>query len=104
MARMHARRKGRSGSSPQTRKENPKWSPKAKDVEKLILELSADGKSSSEIGIILRDMHGVPSVKLATGKSISSVLSDGGSSPSLPEDLTNLMRKAVRSRRALKIK
>ena len=31
MARMHARRKGRSGSSPQTRKENPKWSPKAKD-------------------------------------------------------------------------
>ena len=47
MARMHARRKGRSGSSPQTRKENPKWSPKAKDVEKLILELSADGKSSS---------------------------------------------------------
>ena len=61
---------------PQTRKESPKWSPKAKDVEKLILELSADGKSSSEIGIILRDMHGVPSVKLATGKSISSVLSD----------------------------
>ena len=103
MARMHARRKGRSGSSPQTRKENPKWSPKAKDVEKLILELSADGKSSSEIGIILRDMHGVPSVKLATGKSISSVLSDGGSSPSLPEDLTNLMRKAVRLGEHLKI-
>ena len=36
MARMHARRKGRSGSSAQTRKENPKWSPKAKDVEKLL--------------------------------------------------------------------
>ena len=74
MARMHTRRKGRSGSSPQTRKENPKWSPKAKDVEKLVIELSAEGKSSSEIGIILRDTHGVPSVKLATGKSISKIL------------------------------
>ena len=48
-------------------------------------------------------MHGVPSVKLATGKSISSVLSDGGSSPSLPEDLTNLMRKAVRLGEHLKL-
>ena len=96
MARMHARRKGRSGSSPQTRKENPKWSPKGKDVERLVMELSSEGKSSSEIGIILRDMHGVPSVKLATGKSITSILSDGGVASSLPEDLTNLMRKAVR--------
>ena len=48
-------------------------------------------------------MHGVPSVKLATGKSISSVLSDQGSSPSLPEDLTNLMRKAVRLGEHLKL-
>ena len=96
MARMHARRKGRSGASPQTRKENPKWSPKGKDVEKLVIELSSEGKSSSEIGIILRDMHGVPSVKLATGKSVTSILSDGGVALSLPEDLTNLMRKAVR--------
>ena len=103
MARMHARRKGRSGSSPQTRKENPKWSPKAKEVEKVIMELSSEGKSSSEIGIILRDIHGVPSVKLATGKSITSILSDGGAASSLPEDLTNLMRKAVRLGEHLKI-
>jgi len=96
MARMHTRRRGRSGSSPQTRKENPKWAPKAKDVEKLISELSVEGKSSSEIGIMLRDLHGVPSVKLATGKSISQILSDNGASPTLPEDLTNLMRTAVR--------
>ena len=103
MARMHARRRGRSGSSPQTRKENPKWAPKAKDVEKLISELSGEGKSSSEIGLMLRDLHGVPSVKLATGKSISQILSDNGSSPTLPEDLTNLMRKAVRLGEHLKL-
>ena len=103
MARMHARRKGRSGSSPQTRKENPNWSLKSKDVEKLVLELSASGNSSSEIGIILRDLHGVPSVKLATGKSISKILSSNNVSSQLPEDLTNLMRKAVRLGEHLKL-
>tara|TARA_B100000029_G_scaffold445320_1_gene465650 strand:+ start:49 stop:501 length:453 start_codon:yes stop_codon:yes gene_type:complete len=103
MARMHARRKGRSGSSPQTRKENPKWSLKSKDVEKLVLELSASGHSSSEIGIILRDLHGVPSVKLATGNSISKILSSNDVSSQLPEDLTNLMRKAVRLGEHLKL-
>ena len=100
---MHARRKGRSGSSPQTRKENPKWSLNSKDVEKLVLELSASGNSSSEIGIILRDLHGVPSVKLATGKSISKILSSNNVSSQLPEDLTNLMRKAVRLGEHLKL-
>ena len=103
MARMHARRKGRSGSSPQTRKENPNWSLKSKDVEKLVLELSASGHSSSEIGIILRDLHGVPSVKLATGNSISKILSSKDVSSQLPEDLTNLMRKAVRLGEHLKL-
>jgi small subunit ribosomal protein S15 len=67
MARIHARRKGRSGSSPQTRQENPKWSPKAKDVEKKIVELASEGQSTSQIGIALRDTHAVPSVKLAMG-------------------------------------
>ena len=100
---MHARRKGRSGSSPQTRKENPKWSLNSKDVEKLVLELSASGNSSSEIGITLRDLHGVPSVKLATGKSISKILSSNNVSSQLPEDLTNLMRKAVRLGEHLKL-
>ena len=103
MARMHARRKGRSGSSPQTRKENPKWSLKSKDVEKLVLELSASGNTLSQVGIILRDLHGVPSVKLATGRSISNILSSNDISSQLPEDLTNLMRKAVRLGEHLKL-
>jgi len=103
MARIHARRKGRSGSSPQTRQENPKWSPKAKDVEKKIVELASEGHSTSQIGIALRDTHAVPSVKLAMGKSISKVLAEKELSPSLPEDLTNLMRKAVRLGEHLKV-
>ena len=103
MARIHARRKGRSGSSPQIRKNNPRWSPKSKDVEKTIIELASEGHSTSQIGIALRDTHAVPSTKLATGKSISKVLAEKDLSPSLPEDLTNLMRKAVRLGEHLKI-
>ncbi|MEC8997272.1 MAG: 30S ribosomal protein S15 [Candidatus Thermoplasmatota archaeon] len=103
MARIHARHRGRSGSSPQTRKESPKWSPKPKEVEKDVLKLASEGLSTSQIGITLRDTHGVPSVKLATGKSILMILQENKVSPSLPEDLTNLMRKAVRLGEHLKV-
>lgn len=103
MARIHARHRGRSGSSPQTRKESPQWSPKAKDVEKEIINMSSEGLSTSQIGIALRDTHAVPSVKLATGKSILKILQENKASPSLPEDLTNLMRKAVRLGEHLKV-
>ena len=103
MARIHARRKGRSGSSPQTRENNPKWSPKSKDVEKTVIELASEGHSTSQIGIALRDTHAVPSTKLATGKSISKILAEKKLSSPLPEDLTNLMRKAVRLGEHLKI-
>ena len=103
MARMHARRKGRSGSSPQTRGKNPKWSLKSKEVEKMVVELSSEGNTTSQIGIALRDMHGVPSVKLATGKSISKILEEKDMAPQLPENLTNLMRKAVKLGEHLKI-
>ena len=96
MARIHARHRGRSGSSPQTREKNPKWAPKPKDVEKEVTKLASEGLSTSQIGINLRDIHGVPSVKLSTGKSILRILKENEASPSLPEDLTNLMRKAVR--------
>ena len=103
MARIHARRRGRSGSSPQTREKTPSWALKPKDVESKVVELSSEGNTTSQIGITLRDMHGVPSVNLATGKAISKILSEKDMSPQLPEDLTNLMRKAVRLGEHLKI-
>ena len=103
MARIHARRRGRSGYNPQTREKNPSWALNPKDVESKVAELSTEGNTTSQIGIVLRDMHGVPSVKLATGKSISKILSEKDMSPQLPEDLTNLMRKAVRLGEHLKI-
>ncbi|MEE8183398.1 MAG: 30S ribosomal protein S15 [Thermoplasmata archaeon] len=96
MARMHAKKKGKSSSTRPYLTENPKWvKPKPKEIEDLVVRFSKEGLSSALVGLRLRDQHGVPSVRLATGKSISQILMENELTPSLPEDLANLMRKAV---------
>ena len=57
MARIHARRKGKSGSTrPIERKKHPEWSSlNPREVESRVIELAKTGKSTGEIGLILRD-------------------------------------------------
>lgn len=97
MARIHARRKGKSGSKrPIWRKEHPKWSAlNPREVEAHVIELAKQGKSTSEIGMILRDQYAVPDVKVATGKSISKILEEHNLKPKIPEDLMNLIKRAL---------
>ena len=93
---MHARRKGKSSSTKPFRTSIPEWISLSKEeIEEHILRLAKEGKSSSMIGIILRDQYGVPDVKLITGKSINKILAEKGLAPEIPEDLANLMRKSV---------
>jgi small subunit ribosomal protein S15 len=102
MARMHARRKGISRSVRPYRKEVPSWSTTdATEIEKTILDLRKQGKTMSEIGLILRDKHGVPNVKLATGKRIGRILAAAGTEARIPEDLQNLIKKALGMRKHL---
>jgi small subunit ribosomal protein S15 len=102
MARMHARRKGTSRSVRPYRKEVPPWSTNdAHEIEKTILDLRKQGKTMSEIGLILRDKHGVPNVKLATGKRIGRILAGAGAEARIPEDLQNLIKKALGMRKHL---
>ncbi len=101
MARMYARRKGKSGSKRPNR-EKPGWvkiSPK--DVEELVVELAKSGKRPSEIGLILRDQYGVPDIKAITGKRLVAILKDHNLSPEYPQDLMDLMKRAVRLRKHL---
>ena len=51
------------------KKEEPKEkaAPKAKGPEKTIAELANQGKSPSEIGMVLRDTHGVGDIKKENG-------------------------------------
>lgn len=66
-----------------------------KEIENLIVELANAGNSKSEIGMILRDQHGIPSVKKATGKTIGDLLRDNKLDAELPEDLMDLIKRVV---------
>ena len=100
---MHTRRRGSSGSERPVTDEPPEWSdvePEA--VEERVVELADQGHTPSEIGLKLRDegVTGtpVPDVKLATGKKVTEILEEHDAGPEVPEDLRNLMEKAVRLR------
>jgi small subunit ribosomal protein S15 len=84
--------------------EPPEWSDVDADaIEARVVELAEDGHDPSRIGMKLRDegVQGtpVPDVKLATGKKLTEILEDHDARPDLPEDLRNLMERAVRLRR-----
>jgi small subunit ribosomal protein S15 len=96
MARMHTRTKGKSGSTHPIRKSHPEWSSlNPREIEGRILELAKAEKSTSEIGMILRDQYAVPDVKIATGKTISQILEANKIKPEIPEDLQNLIKTAL---------
>ncbi|MDD1658254.1 MAG: 30S ribosomal protein S15 [Methanomicrobiales archaeon] len=102
MARMHARRRGTSGSVRPYRKEVPAWSNSdVREIEKVIREFRKQGRSASEIGLVLRDKYGVPDVKLVMGKRLGTILKEMGMEAKLPEDLANLIRKALGLRKHL---
>jgi small subunit ribosomal protein S15 len=97
MARMHTRRRGKAGSDRPFVTDNPSWVPlTSEEIEEKVVELAGNELSTSVIGIQLRDEYAVPSVKLATGKNITQILIDNEMAPERPEDLENLMRKAIK--------
>ncbi len=104
MARMHIRRKGISRSTKPLRTEPPNWIALSSDeIEKKVVELAGQDKSTSEIGTIMRDTFGVPDVKLSTGKKVNTILKENNAAQNLPEDFTNLITKALRLRKHLAI-
>ncbi|MHA1596328.1 MAG: 30S ribosomal protein S15 [Candidatus Asgardarchaeia archaeon] len=102
MARIHARKKGKSGSKRPMKKEPIDWIPHPPEwVESKVVELTKKGTPPSLIGIILRDQFGIPSVKRVTNMSILDILKKNNVAPKIPEDLENLIRKAIRMRKHL---
>jgi len=80
----------------------PEWVDRsAHEVEELVLKLAKQGYNATTIGLILRDEYAVPSVKRLCGKTITRILKDNGIKIEYPDDLMNLMRKAVRMRKHL---
>ncbi|MGQ9720848.1 MAG: 30S ribosomal protein S15 [Candidatus Jordarchaeum sp.] len=102
MAKMHSRAKGKSGSTRPAVLKPPEWSNQTPEwVTDKIVELAKAGQSPSMIGLVMRDQYGVPLVKAVLGKSISDIIKENGLAPSLPEDLNNLIKKAVSVRKHL---
>jgi small subunit ribosomal protein S15 len=99
MARMYSGKRGKSGSHKPPVKIVARFVKlKKEEVERLVEELVKKRLTSAQIGIILRDQYGVPDVKTITGKSITQIMKEKGVYPEIPEDLMNLMRRAVNLR------
>ena len=101
MARMHTRRRGSSGSDRPAAEDTPEWSDvDAETVEERVVELAEQGHGPSEIGVVLRDegIQGtpVPDVRLVTGKKVTEILEEHDATPEIPQDLYDLMDRAVR--------
>ena len=100
MARMHSRAKGKHGSTKPSKQAVPSWlGISKKELEMLIVKLAKENKTTSQMGILLRDQYGVPDVKSLTEKSISGILEEKKLTPELPDDLVALMRKSIAIRK-----
>ena len=100
MARMYARKRGKSGSSKPLKRASPWVKLKAAELEEIIVKLAKAGKSSSEIGLILRDQYGVPSTRDAYKQRIARIMKKHKVyNEVLPEDMYNLVKKAVNLRK-----
>lgn len=104
MARMYSRRKGKAGSSKPSQPSVPSWVRyKEKEIELLIIKFVKEGKSTSQIGIILRDTYGIPNAKLITKKTITQILRDKKLLSDIPEDLLALIRKSIAVNKHLEV-
>ena len=100
MGRMHSKGKGISRRCLPYRKAPPSWVQiSASDLTEKIVQMAKRGQSPSQIGVILRDQHGIPQVKGVTGSKILRILKVQGVAPSIPEDLFHLIKKAVNVRK-----
>ena len=92
---MPKQEKGKSHSIRPVSRRPPSWCKyQPEEVESFIIKLAKEGHSMSSIGTILRDQYAIPLVKPIVGKSISDVVKSANLASTMPEDLSNLMKKA----------
>ena len=95
-------RKGISKSALPYRRTPPSWlKVTAEEIIDHITKLAKKGLTPSQIGVILRDSHGVAQVAHVTGSKILRILKKKGFAPEIPEDLYCLIKKAVAVRKHL---
>merc|ERR1712010_7110 len=102
MGRMHSKGKGIARRSLPYKRTPPSWvKQSASDTIKEICNMAKRGYTPSQIGVVLRDSHGIPQVKMIAGNKIVRILRTQGIAPKVPEDLYSLIKKAVAVRKHL---
>lgn len=103
MGRLHSHRHGQSHSIRPITPSSPTWIKQGpEEIEELILKYAKEGLTTSEIGVKLRDQHAIPLTKPIIKKSITEVLEQKGIKADMPEDLNNIVKKALGLQKHLK--
>ena len=103
MGRLHTHNHGKSHSIRPRVSEIPSWvKMEAKEIEELIVKYGKEDLTSSQIGTKLRDQHSIPLVRPILKKTISQVLQENDLGTEIPEDLNNIVKKAVGLQKHLK--
>ena len=96
MGRVHSHRHGKSHSVRPVSPSAPTWIKQTPDeIEELVVKYSKDGLNPSEIGTKLRDQYAIPLTTQIVKKSVTEILEQKGVRPDMPEDLNNLVTKAL---------
>merc|ERR1712071_347239 len=94
MGRLHSKGKGIARRSLPYKRTAPSWvKQSAGECVKEICAMAKKGFTPSQIGVVLRDSHGIPQVKMVAGNKVVRILRSQGLAPSLPEDLYCLIKK-----------
>ncbi len=103
MARLHSKKKGKAGRKRPKAKTTPEWLEiKPAEVEEAILQMTKEGMAPTAIGLRLRDNYAVPSVRALLGMTLNAFLKKQGKQATYPDDLLNLIRRAMKIRTHLK--
>ena len=103
MGRMHTHRHGKSHSIRPSTLRAPSWITQSpSEIEGLVVKYAKDGLTPSQIGIKLRDQHSIPLIKPITKKTVGEILEENDLKAEMPEDLGNIVNKAVGLQKHLK--
>jgi small subunit ribosomal protein S15 len=104
LGRLHTHNHGKSHSTRPIAMKKPSWiTQNDKEIEELIIKYGKDGLAPSQIGVKLRDQHAIPIVRPIINKGITQVLDENDLKQDLPEDLSNIVNKAVGLQKHLKV-
>ena len=103
MGRLHTHNHGKAHSIRPIESKFSSWVKQdPKEIEELVMKYAKDGNTPSQIGIKLRDQHAIPLVKPIINKTISDILDQTDLKSEIPEDLNNIVTKAVGLQKHLK--